>query len=216
MRLVEQWSELERGLPEDWDEARLLLAVERGDADRAAALLGPVNAGRRGGDGLVFSARRGGGPGSPEGVRRLLTRLDREGFAGRLEVVRSTAAEPRAEVVHETLLEGWDRELAKLPADWSDLLAELEFRSSAQLDRAALLLSPLNPGRPPDRPAALVLRFRCARRYGYGASPLIVGRCLERCDEERIRGAARILWALSDTHPVGTQGPVWYVGGRAS
>jgi hypothetical protein len=25
----------------------------------------------------------------------------------------------------------------------------------------------------------------------------------------------RVLRLMSDTHPVGTQGPVWYVGGKA-
>jgi hypothetical protein len=215
MRLVEQWAELERRLPAGWGEARLLLVVEQGDPDRAAALLGPVNAGRRR-DAIVFTARPGGGPASPDGVRRLLARLDRERVAGRLELGGTTAAEAPAEVRHETLVDGWERELAKLPADWSDLLAQVDFRSSAQLDRAALLMSPLNPGRPPDDPTALALRLRSARRYGYGAAPEMVRRCLARCDEERIRGSVRILWALSDTHPVSTQGPVWYVGGRAS
>jgi hypothetical protein len=40
-------------------------------------------------------------------------------------------------------------------------------------------------------------------------------RCLERLAEENIRGTVQILRALSDTRPVYTQGPVWYVGGRA-
>ncbi len=40
-------------------------------------------------------------------------------------------------------------------------------------------------------------------------------RCLERLDEEGITGEVRILRALSDTKPVATQGPVWYVGGKA-
>jgi hypothetical protein len=40
-------------------------------------------------------------------------------------------------------------------------------------------------------------------------------RCFARCDEERITGEVEILRALSDTFPVATQGPVWYVGGRA-
>ena len=40
-------------------------------------------------------------------------------------------------------------------------------------------------------------------------------RCLERLDGERISGSFRVLRALSDTKPVYTQGPVWYVGGRA-
>ena len=59
------------------------------------------------------------------------------------------------------------------------------------------------------------LRFRCARTFGYGAAPGMAGRCLERCDEEGITGEVEILRALSDTYPVATQGPVWYVGGRA-
>ena len=40
-------------------------------------------------------------------------------------------------------------------------------------------------------------------------------RCLERLDHERIPGRFSVLRALSDTKPVSTQGPVWYVGGRA-
>jgi hypothetical protein len=40
-------------------------------------------------------------------------------------------------------------------------------------------------------------------------------RCLARLDEAKIPGTVRILRALSDTKPVGTQGPVWYVGGRS-
>jgi len=43
----------------------------------------------------------------------------------------------------------------------------------------------------------------------------MAGRSLERLDEEGIRGEVRILRALSDTRPVATQGPVWYVDGRA-
>ena len=43
----------------------------------------------------------------------------------------------------------------------------------------------------------------------------MAARCLERCDEEGITGELEILRVLSDTHPVGTQGPVWLVGGRS-
>jgi hypothetical protein len=42
----------------------------------------------------------------------------------------------------------------------------------------------------------------------------MVRRCLERLDATGIPGTVRILRALSDTHPVQTQGPVWYVGGK--
>jgi hypothetical protein len=43
----------------------------------------------------------------------------------------------------------------------------------------------------------------------------MVRRCLERLDDEGVRGVVRVLRVLSDTKPVATQGPVWYVGGRA-
>jgi hypothetical protein len=63
-------------------------------------------------------------------------------------------------------------------------------------------MAPTNPARFDDRPG---FRFRCARRFGYGTAPLMVRRCLERLDEEDIRGQVRILHALSTTP--GTQGP---------
>jgi hypothetical protein len=59
-----------------------------------------------------------------------------------------------------------------------------------------------------------VLRFRVARRFGYGASPGMARRCLERLDAEQITGELRVLHVMSDSKPVATQGPVWYVGGR--
>ena len=93
---------------------------------------------------------------------------------------------------------------AALPADWSDVYAELELDSSDYLERGALLLAPVNPARVKGR---LAYRFRVARRYGYGASGEMTQRCLERLDGERITGRFRVLWALSDTKPVYTRAP---------
>jgi hypothetical protein len=101
--------------------------------------------------------------------------------------------------------------MATLPPDWSDLYAEVELTSSDHLDPAALALAPVNPSRYDATPS---FRFRCAREFGYGASPAMVRRCLQRLDERGIPGALRIVQVLSDTKPVGTQGPVWYVGGK--
>jgi hypothetical protein len=106
----------------------------------------------------------------------------------------------------------WDDAIALLPPDWTDIYAEVEITSSDLLDRVALLMAPLNPSRDGER---LAFRFRCARTFGYGASAGMVERCLERVDDERIPGTFRLLRALSDTKPVHTQGPVWYVGGKA-
>ncbi len=102
--------------------------------------------------------------------------------------------------------------LEALPADWSDIYAEVELVSSDWLERAALLLAPVNPARFGGEP---VLRFRVARVQGYGASPQMTRRCLERLDQEEIRGELRILRVLSGTEHVATQGPVWYAEGRA-
>ena len=107
---------------------------------------------------------------------------------------------------------GGSGKLATLPSDWSDVLGELELTSSDHIERAALLTAPMNPlqagtGKP-------AFRFRVASHFGYGAAPELVRRLLERLDEAGIPGHVRILRALSDTHPVGTQGPVWHVGGR--
>ena len=211
MSLVGQWEGIRSGLPEGWADASLRLELaDEGDSDRAAALLGPANPGRRG-TVISFSARSAGWP-SPELVRRLLALLDREHIAGRLGLVASTEAPAAARVEQRTLAAAWADELAALPEDWSDLYAELELDSSDYLDRGALLLAPLNPSRYGDQPG---FRFRVARRFGYGASNEMARRCLERLDEDGIRGAVRVLWALSDTRPVQTQGPVWYTGGKS-
>src|SRR5207253_1228566 len=110
------------------------------------------------------------------------------------------------------LVDDFNRIERALPADWSDLYAEVRFTSTHYVERAALLLAPVNPARYGGPNA---LRFRCARTFGYGVSPEMAGRCLERCDEEGITGEVEILRVLSDTYPVATQGPVWYVGGHA-
>ena len=212
MRLVDQWDALERRLPERWADARFLLTVwDANHAERAAALLAPVAPGRferR----LRFSCTRGGAGARPDAVRRLLRRLDEERIAGTLELVSVTEAMPSETVRRPTLAEAWDTALAALPADWSDLYAELDLVSSDYVERAATLLSPVNPSRYGGRAG---FRFRCARSFGYGASPEMVRRSLGRLDEHGMRGEVRILRALSDSRPVHTQGPVWYVGGKA-
>ena len=216
MNLVDQWQAIERGLPEGWGDARLRLTVaDEGQCERAAALLGPASPGRHGREISFFVARRGAGP-SPELVKRLLRRLYQEGIDGKLELVGSDRP---ADVAHgavaarwQPFAEAWDAQLAALPDDWSDLYGEAELFSSDYLERAALLMAPLNPARYGSKPG---FRFRVARRFGYGASPEMARRCFERLDEEGIRGVVRVLHALSDTRPVQTQGPVWYLGGRS-
>ena len=213
MAFVDQWRAIRARLPEGWSEVRLRVTVhDAQQVDRAAALLAPANAGRHG-NAITFSAGRGGNGPSVDLVTRLLARLDAARIKSTLGVVRvSEAATPAGDSRRRALADQWDRLLAALPEDWSDLYAEIELRSSDYLERGALLLAPVNPAR---AGSGATFRFRVARRFGYGAAPEMARRCFERLDEANIRGELRILRALSDTRPVYTQGPVWYVGGRA-
>jgi hypothetical protein len=212
LRLVDQFNAIERELPDGWANARLVLTVaDDARCDRAATLLAPANPGRLGKTIRFATARRGTGLG-PEGVRRLLKRLDHEGMVADLALTAVEAAAPEERPVRETLRGQWDKALAALPPDWSDLYAEIRLLSTDYLEPAAVLLAPLNPGRYGGETG---FRFRCAQRFGYGVSPEMAGRCFERCEEAGITGTVEILRVLSDTQPVGTQGPVWLVGGRA-
>jgi hypothetical protein len=211
--LVGQWWTIVRSLPEGWGEVRLHLTLgDEEQAARAAALLGPANPARHGKAIWLYVSRVGGGTG-PELVDRLLRRLHYDRIDGELKLVDVTEGAVKVpEDKRSALVERWDALLAELPADWSDLWAEVELTSSDYLEPGALLLAPVNPARAGEQ---LAYRFRVARRFGYGVSAEMAHRCLERLDEEGITGEVRILRALSDTKPVATQGPVWYVGGKA-
>jgi hypothetical protein len=212
MGLVEQWNDIERGLDPKWQDARLDLIVDdETTVARVAALLGPAGPGRVG-RAVRFTTARGGAMVGPEAVRRMLKRIDNERIGGTLTLVSSGEAAPAPAIARASLAAEWDAAIAVLPSDWSDLLCELELTSSDHIERAALLTAPLNPIQGTGRPG---FRFRCANSFGYGASSGMVRRCLARLDEERIPGEVRVLRAMSDTHPVGTQGPVWRIGERA-
>jgi hypothetical protein len=213
MSLVEQLMGIESSLPADWADARLVLTVDDSSkAERVAAVLASFAPGRLGSQ-VRFSVPRGGG--RLDQMRRLLRQLDREGVAGKLELLTSAQRSPETtapRVAWPAAADAWDAALATLPADWSDLYVQVDLASSDFLERGALLLGPTNPAR---YGGEVGFRLRVARNFGYGASPEMTRRCLERLDEEGIRARVQILRALSDTAPVVTQGPVWYVDGKA-
>jgi hypothetical protein len=210
--LAQQWQHVQSTLPEGWGDVRLSLSLRDGrQLAQAAALLAPLQPTRAGGE-LRFYVSRTGSAASPAAFDRALGRLREELIGGRLQVLSTTeGAVAPAAATGRTCLEQWDGAVAELPEDWTDVYAEVEFSSSDHLDPAALALAPLNPARFGEQPG---FRFRCARRFGYGASLEMVRRCLTRLDERGIPGEVQILRALSDTKPVATQGPVWYVGGK--
>jgi hypothetical protein len=214
MRAADQWARIEEGLEEGWAEVRLSFTAE-GPASEAAAVLGPLQPGLVG-DELRFDVVRSGG--APERLRNILWRLDRKRIWGTLALVEvastapAAATEPEQTEPRRTLVECWEEAVSALPPGWSDLLCELELDSSDHLPRAALLGAPLNPTRVPDESA---LRFRVSGKQGYGASPLMVRRCLERMDAEGVAGEVGVVYELSDTENAVTQGPVWRLAGRS-
>jgi hypothetical protein len=213
MRLAEQWNAIEQGLDPRWSDARLELAIADGrQRTRALALLAPAGPGGIGAT-IRFFATRGGVGVGPEAVRNLLRRLDEEDISGALDCISSLEAPVVEAIPRASLATDWDAALAHLPEDWSDLLCELELTSTDHIEPGALLLAPLNPIQVDT--GLLGFQFRAAHTFGYGASAGIVRRCLGRLDDAEIPGEVRILRALSDSHPVATQGPVWYIGGKA-
>jgi hypothetical protein len=212
MRLATQWQRIQTTLPDGWEEARLAFAVSNPQRlERAAALLAPLQPGRAGQELRFVVARRGAGP-SPAALDRALRRLAEARIGGELRLVGALETPSAAVAKHVPAAAAWGTALESLPADWTDLYCEVEFTSSDHLDPAALALAPLNPARFGQ---TLGLRFRCARRFGYGTSPQMVARCFERLDERKLPAEVRVLHALSDTKPVATQGPVWYLDGKA-
>jgi hypothetical protein len=223
MQAVEQWRAIEADLGGAWDEVDLAFTVEdRAAVSGAAAVLGPLGAGRSGNVLRVHVSNRAGGR---EKLLNLLGRLDRKRAWGTLELVDAKVPAPPepddaftpeeltpAGVSTTALLANWDAATALLPPGWTDLLCELELESTDLLARAALLGAPLNPTRVPG---AIALRFRVSSGGGYGASAGMVRRCLERMEADGIRGRVRALETLSDAEYVGTQGPVWRIAGRS-
>jgi hypothetical protein len=215
--LGERLDEILESLPDDWSEVLVLVTVaDASQSDRAALVLASCTPGRSGSGFRVTLARGGIGGPSPDAVRRALERLDAEGIDARLSLPGTGAFQlrPRRETAAvPSLAAAWDQTVEELPADWSDLQAEVSLASSADVERAALHLGPVNPflhdGVPP------VFRFRAARRFGYGASPQMARRVLARLDEQQIAGSLRVRRVQSETSPVLTQGPVWREGGRA-
>ena len=219
VKLVDQWQALERRLPATWESVSLRLRTEQpAELSEAARILGPMNVGHVDG-GLAVTVQRAGGAAGPQAARRLFARLDEARIWCLLEQesVASEEAPPSAladeseAAAQGSLAEAWDRALAELPDDWSDLLCALDLDSSALLARAALLTAPINPTRDHER---VGFTFRCARRAGYGVSPSMARRCFERLDGEGILGRVEVLRLISDTDNVATQGAVWYVGGK--
>jgi hypothetical protein len=219
MALAEHFAELVDGLPRGWKSARFDVTIEDpARVDRAALVLASATPGRSANTfhvPLRGAAEDGGA--SPGVVERALRRLEEEGIRARLRMAsferpeRAPApARPSADR-RLPLAAQWDRLEAKLPADWSDVLAEVELDSTDFVELGALRLGPVNPYLVDD---VSTFRFRVAHRFGYGAAPEMTRRCLERLDEEGISGRFRILGVLSDTRPVATQGPLWRIGGR--
>lgn len=215
MALADRADEIVRGLPRDWERARIELTLEEeDDADRAALILASASPGRSGRTFTFHISGDSAGAGTtPSLARRVLARLDEAGIPGRLRLAEAERPAPAAAKAEEgrTLATSWDALVERLPPDWSDLYAEIELDSSDFLDRGALLLAPINPA----RAAGPSFRFRAASHKGYGVAPVMARRSFARLDDEGLTGRLRVLRVLSDTSSPFSQGPVWREDGRA-
>ena len=213
MSLVGWWKEFQEELPAGWERAELRVQFGSPETcDRAAALLGPAQPFRIDPMALRFAASQDGtGPG-PDAVTRLLERLDQSRIRGTIKLVGTVVAPAPPCARTSSLPTSWDAALAGLPPDWSDLYA----RADADLDRLRRRRPRCSARRSTSgsRATAPCLRFRSAQTFGYGASPGMVRRCFERCDAAEITGSVSVLRVLSDSRPVGTQGPVWLLDGK--
>jgi hypothetical protein len=211
VKLADQWAAVQSDLPDDWDHVRVTVTTEQhSELARAAQVLAPMNPGHVG-ETLVLDVRRAGGPAGPEAARRLFARLDDDRVWCTLAAGTASVAAPTPPDARVPLVEQWDAVLDTLPRDWSDLLCALTIGSTELLPLVSLRCAPLNPTRDPDQ---IGFVFRAARVAGYGASPEMVRRCLERLDAEGIEGTIGLRRLLADTGHVATQGPVWVVDGR--
>ena len=212
MSLVDLWRAAENDLPADWRTVDIRLQLlDPETVERALALLGPAQPYRVEPGVFRLSSARDGSAQGPDGIQRLLARLDKEIIIGTLSIADTTTSTVRPEAPTVSLAESWDTALAGLPADWSDLLCEVTFDSTDYIERAAVLCIQINPRR---EGSGAAMRFRCARVAGYGVAPGMARRCFERCDGEGITGSVSVLRALSDTQHIDTQGPVWQLAGR--
>ncbi len=118
MKLVEQWLEIEAGLPENWSGVELLFGVAEDErADQAALILASFAPGRTGSSFRIL-VQRGQDP------ARVLRRLDDQGIRGRVDLVGAEAPareQARAPERERPLAEQWDELVGEFPPDWSDL-----------------------------------------------------------------------------------------------
>jgi hypothetical protein len=213
MKLVDQWSALERRLPAGWESVTVRLQPEQAsEAGEAARILGSMSPGLVG-DEVALTVTRLGGSTGANAARRLFGVLDdsRVWCELRQEGDITEVPEPASVETPVSVATAWDSVLATLPSDWADLLCRLEIDSSDELPRTALLCAPMNPTRAGDD---LAFTFRCGRQAGYGISPAMARRCFERLDAEGLPGRVEVLRLLSQTDNVGTQGATWVVGGK--
>ena len=216
MNFTERFELVYGRLPRGWTQLPLkLVPADSESTNRIATVLGPLSPGRSANAFMVRVYAPGQGAPGVGAVQRALAQLDAEGISGRLlteEVVDPMVRPLETDETRSAIVDQWDKFSVELPAKWSDVLLELELDSSGDINRAALLLGPVNPLLQPKSKA---FHFRTARSFGYGASAGMTRRCFQRLDEQGIGGSISVIRVMSDSQPVASQGPVWRISGRS-
>ena len=219
MALAERADEIVRGLPRDWERARIELTLdEPADADRAALVLAPASPGRSGSTFITPCHERLGGrrpsPGSSVACSHGSTRRGSADASGSWRrSAGSGARRPGARRRGTGDARGLVGRSAAPPAVRLERLATPRWSSTRATTSTAARCSSRRSTRP--APAARAFVSARASDKGYGVAPVMARRAFERLDGEGITGRIRILRVLSDTSLPHSQGPVWREDGRA-
>ena len=179
------WQDCEAELPAGWVDARRQSDARgrraRRPGDRAARAAPAAFAPGRDTISLRHRPRRAPGR-APRRCGAALARLDAERLHGALVVGVGRASgrpEPEARRPHRACPSRGTRRSRRCRPTGATSSARSSSTPPTTSSRARCNMAPINPRRVGD---TLRLQFRSASRFGYGASPGMVRRCLERCD----------------------------------
>ena len=165
---------------------------------------------------LVFTVRRAGGPAGPQAARRLFARLDAARIWCLLEQEDVSEAPPampvRGAASRRCLRTPGTRRWRSFPPTGPIFSARSSSSRARSFRAPRSSCAPLNPTRDRDR---VGFTFRCAQPHGLRRIPLHGAAVLRAARPRGDRRTRVVLRVLSDTDNVATQGPVWYVGGKA-
>ena len=213
LRLVDQFSELERGLADDWSRATPPAHYRQRGPARTRGRAARAGDPRPRGPDAALRRRPQRGPASrPRPSRRLLKRLDDERIEGELELARCSRYRREERRQKPTLREQWDAAARRRAA-----------RLERPVRRRCASTPPTTSSGPHccshrstlhGSPDAATLRFRSAQQLRLRRVAADGGALLHALRRRGHHGRDRSPPRALRHAPSATQGPVWLLGGR--